>query len=135
MIYSFVKGGIPMKKSYTVFKSILSVFLSLSHCLSVFLINASAGVITIIDEEQKMQYLYTFNDSVNAIKKTRPSFKYRKQSGMNTNDETYYYEIGSKTAAELSEEAEKYLSFIVDAIISAYFSGFVSKIASAPIAV
>lgn len=107
-----------MKKSYTVFKSILSVFLSLSLCLSVFLINASAGVITIIDEEQKMQYLYTFNDSVNAIKKTRPSFKYRKQSGMNTNDETYYYEIGSKTAAELSESAEKYLSVIVDAFFN-----------------
>ncbi len=107
-----------MKRSYTVFKSILSVIISLNLVLSVFLINAYAGVVTIVDDEQKMQYLYTFNDSVNAIKETRPSFKYKKQSGMNTTDETYYYEIGSKTAADLSEEAEKYLSVIVDAFFN-----------------
>ncbi len=107
-----------MKKSYTVIKSILAVALSLAICLSAFIMNAFAGVVTVIDPEQKLQYLYTFNDSVNAIKETRPSFKYKKQAGMNRSDENYYYEIGSKNAAELSDEAYKYLSVIVDAFFN-----------------
>lgn len=107
-----------MKKSYTVIKSILAVALSLMICLSAFLMNVSAGVVTIIDPDQKLQYLYTFNDSVNSIKEIKPSFNYKKQAGMNRSDENYYYEIGSKTASDLSDEAYNYLSVIVDAFFN-----------------
>lgn len=107
-----------MKKSYTVIKSVLSVALAVTVCLSAFMMNVSAGVVTIIDEEQKLQYLYTFNESVNAIKTAKPSFDYKKQAGMNRSDDASYYEIGSKTASELSDEAYNYLSVIVDAFFN-----------------
>lgn len=107
-----------MKKSYTVIKSILAVALAVTISLSAFIMTVSAGVVTIIDEEQKLQYLHTFNESVNAIKSVKPSFNYKKQAGMNRSDDAAYYEIGSKTAAGLSDEAYNYLSVIVDAFFN-----------------
>lgn len=118
MIYSSLKGGILMKKSNTVLKSIFACFLSAVLLMSVFPVMSFAGVTTIIDPEQKLQHLYTFNESVNNIKENKPSFTYKKTAGMNRQDESYYYLIGSKTAAEVSDEANKYLSVIIDAFFN-----------------
>ena len=107
-----------MKKSNTVLKSIFACFLSVLLLMSVFPVMSFAGVITVIDPEQKLQHLYTFNESVNSIKEKKPSFSYKKTAGMNRQDETYYYLIGSKTAAEVSDEANVYLSAIIDAFFN-----------------
>ena len=64
----YLKGGIKMKKSGTLLKSILAVILS---SLMVFSTFGTAFAAQIIDEEQTLQYLYTFNDAVNAIKKEK----------------------------------------------------------------
>ena len=57
-----------MKKSGTLLKSILAVILSSLMVLSTF---GTAFAAQIIDEEQTLQYLNTFNDAVNAIKKEK----------------------------------------------------------------
>lgn len=104
-----------MKRSKPLIKSIFAIVLTLITAMACFPVPASANVVTVTDPEQKLQYLYTFNDSVNAIKEKKPSFKYKKTSGMNQSDEAYDYSISSKTAADLSDEARKYLTVIVDA--------------------
>ncbi|MBE6717305.1 MAG: hypothetical protein E7573_10340 [Ruminococcaceae bacterium] len=104
-----------MKKSNTLLKSIFSLCLTIVMVISVCPVLSSAGVVTVIDPEQKLQYLYTFNDAVNGIKENRPSFKYRKTAGMSSNDDDYYYQVGSNTAADLADEARKYLSVVIDA--------------------
>lgn len=101
-----------MKNYKTVSKSMLSVLLSVVMLLTCF---SSAFAATIIDEEQKLQYLYTFNDGVNAIKEKKPSFKYTKSSGLCKED---YADIDTnlKVASDISDEARKYLSILVDSM-------------------
>ena len=74
-----------MKRSNTLFKSIFSVILSAVLLLSAVL-PVLAAVVT--DEEQKLQYLYTFNNAVNSIKELKPSFSYKKTAGMDRESRT-----------------------------------------------
>lgn len=101
-----------MKKNGTAIKRILSVILSLIMICTCF---SSALAATIIDEEQKLQYLYTFNNGVNSIKKDKPSFKYVKTSGLSKED---YADIDTnlKVASDISDDARKYLSVLVDSM-------------------
>lgn len=99
-------------KHNTVFRKLSALSLALVMLLSLI---PSALAVTVIDEEQKLQYLYTFNDAVNSIKENKPSFKYVRTSGMNKEDDIF---IGSKSAADLSDEAYKYLSVLVDAFFN-----------------
>lgn len=101
-----------MKKSGTLLKSILAVILSSLIIMSAF---STVFAAQIIDEEQTLQYLYTFNDAVNAIKKDKPAFKYQKTAGMSREEDVV---ISSKTASDLSEDARKYLSILVDAFFN-----------------
>ncbi len=82
--------------------------------LSVFV---EAFAKTIVDEDQKLQYLYTFNYGVNGIKERKPSFKYEKTAGMST-EEDADIDLNLKTSADLSEEARRYLSIMVDAFFN-----------------
>ncbi len=109
----YLKGGIKMKKSGTLLKSILAVILSSLMVLSAF---GTAFAAQIIDEEQTLQYLYTFNDAVNAIKKEKPSFTYYKKAEMCKDKDSIV--IGSKTAADISDDARKYLGILVDAFFN-----------------
>lgn len=92
-------------------------------CMSVMLLSAvilfssvvPALAVTVIDEEERLQYLYTFNSAVNGIKEDKPSFKYVKTAGMNTEDDII---IGSTSAADISDDARKYLSVLVDAFFN-----------------
>lgn len=92
-------------------------------CMSVMLLSAvilfssvvPALAVTVIDEDERLQYLYTFNNAVNGIKENKPSFKYVKAAGMNTEDDIF---IGSTSAADISSEARKYLSVLVDAFFN-----------------
>ena len=102
-----------MKKSGTLLKSILAVILSSLMVLSTF---GTAFAAQIIDEEQTLQYLYTFNEAVNAIKTEHPSFTYYKKAEMSKDENNSV--IGSKTASDLSDDARKYLGIIVDAFFN-----------------
>ncbi len=104
-----------MKKSNSLIKSIFTIILAAITVATCFPVAGLAEVITVIDPEKKLQYLYTFNESVNSIKEKRPSFTYKKTSGMNKKDEAYDYQLGSNTPANLSDDASKYLDAIVDA--------------------
>lgn len=114
MIYSFRKGGILMKKSNTLIKSILSIGLVVVMLMTSFV---GAFARTVDDEDEKLQYLYTFNYGVNSIKEKKPSFKYVKNSGISTADEDDI-ELNLKTAGDLSDDARKYLSILVDAFFN-----------------
>lgn len=92
----------------SVFASVLAVTLLVSYVPSVF------GV-TVIDEDERLQYLYTFNEAVNSVKEKKPSFKYVKQAAMNSEDDIF---IGYNSAGDLSSDARKYLSVIVDAFFN-----------------
>lgn len=106
-----------MKKSNTLIKSIFSLFLTVVMVISVCPVFSSAYTI-ILDEDRKVQYLYTFNDAVNGIKEDKPSFKYRKTAGMSSEEDDYYYYVGGKTAEDLADEAKKYLSVVIDACLN-----------------
>lgn len=100
-----------MRKSVTLLKSISAITL----CLVLLMSSVSVGFAAqIIDEEQTLQYLYTFNDAVNAIKEEHPSFNYKKTAGMSKEE----IEVGSKTAADISDDARKYLSVLIDAFFN-----------------
>ena len=101
-----------MTKSVTVLKSISAITL----CLVLLLSSVSTGFAAqIIDEEKTLQYLYTFNDAVNAIKEEHPSFNYKKTAGMSKEEQVV---VGSKTASDISEDARKYLSVLVDSFFN-----------------
>ncbi len=102
-----------MKKSGTLLKSILAVILS---SLMVFSMFGTVFAAQIIDEEQTLQYLNTFNDAVNAIKKEKPSFTYYKKAEMSKDRNNLV--IGSKTAADISDDARKYLGILIDAFFN-----------------
>lgn len=102
-----------MKKSGTLLKSILAVILSSLMVLSTL---GTAFAAQIIDEEQTLQYLNTFNDAVNAIKEEKPSFTYYKKAEMNKDRNNLV--IGSKTAADISDDARKYLGILIDAFFN-----------------
>lgn len=101
-----------MKKSNTLFKSIFSFILSAVLLMST-VSSVLAAVVT--DEEQKLQYLYTFNNAVNSIKELNPSFSYRKTAGMDRDTEVYY---DIKTPGDLSDDALKYLDIFVKAFFN-----------------
>ena len=102
-----------MRKSGTLLKSILAVILS---SLMVFSMFGTVFAAQIIDEEQTLQYLYTFNDAVNAIKTEKPSFNYYKKAEMSKDKNNIV--IGSQSASDLSDDARKYLGIIVDAFFN-----------------
>ena len=101
-----------MKKSNTLSKSILSVLLTAVLLLTT-VSPVFAGVV--IDEEEKLQYLYTFNNAVNSIKELKPSFNYKKTAGMDQDTEVYY---DIKTSGDLSGEALRYLDIFVKAFFN-----------------
>lgn len=101
-------------KRNSVFRKVSAAVLAAVMLLSLAP-SAFAAVVPVIDEEQKLQYLYTFNDAVNSIKEDKPSFKYVRTSGMNKEDDIF---VGSKSASDLSDEAYKYLSVLVDAFFN-----------------
>ncbi len=103
-----------MKKSGSLIKSIFAVCLAVVMTLCVV---TPAFAKVIIDEEQKTQYLYTFNYGVNSIKEKNPSFRYKKTAGIST-EEDADIDLNLKTAAGLSDEARKYLSILVDAFFN-----------------
>lgn len=101
-----------MKKSNTLFKSIFAVILS---CLLMMSTVSSAFAALIVDEEEKLQYLYSFNNAVNGIKENKPSFRYQKTAGMDKDAEVYY---DIKTPGDLSDDALRWL----DVFIKAFFN-------------
>lgn len=103
-----------MKKSNTLIKSIFSVSFAVILVMTSFV---GAFARTVDDEEEKIQYLYTFNYGVNSIKEKKPSFKYEKNAGIST-EEDNDIDLNLKTAAELSDEARQYLSLLVDAFFN-----------------
>lgn len=101
-----------MRKSVTLLKSISVIFL----CFVLLTSTVSVGFAgQIIDEEEKLQYLFAFNDAVNAIKEENPSFLYTRNAGLNKDKEI---EVASKTAADMSEDALKYLEVLIDAFFN-----------------
>lgn len=102
-----------MRKSGTLLKSILAVILS---SLMVFSMFGTVFAAQIIDEEQTLQYLYTFNDAVNAIKTENPSFDYYKKAEMSKDKNDIV--IASQSASDLSDDARKYLGILVDAFFN-----------------
>ena len=103
-----------MKKSGSLIKSIFSVCVTL---VMLFSIAAPAYAKVIVDEDQKVQYLYTFNYGVNSIKENHPSFTYKKMSGIST-EEDADIDMNLQTSTDLSDESRKYLSLIVDAFFN-----------------
>ncbi len=101
-----------MKKSGTLLKSLLAVILSAVIILSAL---STAFAAQVTNKKQVRQYLETFNSSVNAIKKETPAFHYHKEAGISQDEEIT---IVSKNAAELSDEARKYLGILVDAFFN-----------------
>ncbi len=101
-----------MKKSNTLFKSIFSILLS---GLLIITSVSSAFAALVVDEEEKLQYLYTFNNAVNSIKEQKPSFRYEKTAGMDK-DTNVRYDI--KTPGDLSDDALKWL----DVFVKAFFN-------------
>ncbi|MBR3766921.1 MAG: dockerin type I repeat-containing protein [Clostridia bacterium] len=97
-----------MKKSNTVIKSIFAVVLTIAMMAAMF---SSAFAVTISNEELKLQYLTIFNDAVNSIKEKKPSFQYKKTAGISRDENAFNGE-------DMSEEARKYLSAIVDAFFN-----------------
>ncbi len=102
-----------MKKSVTLLKSISAIILSLVLAFSC--VSTGFAQDQIIDEDQKLQYLYTFNDAVNAIKEEKPSFKYKKTAGISKEEQVV---VGSKTASDISDDARKYLSVLIDSFFN-----------------
>lgn len=102
-----------MKKSNTLFKSIISVILSLTVIMTS--VSTAFAATLIVDEEDKLQYLYTFNNAVNAVKKNKPSFKYKKTTGMDKNYEVYY---DIQVPGNLSDDAFRWL----DVFVKAFFN-------------
>lgn len=103
-----------MMKHNSVLRKLSALVLALVMLLS--LIPSAFAAVTVIDEEKKLHYLYTFNDAVNSIKSDKPSFKYIRTSGMNKEDDGIF--VGPKSASDLSDDAYKYLSVLVDAFFN-----------------
>ena len=102
-----------MRKFSNLLKSIISVALAVTLVLSMF--STAFAINTITEEEEILEYLYTFNSSVNSIKTKTPSFKYKKTAGLNKTDDIAF---GSNYGEDIAEEAEKYLTLFVDALFN-----------------
>ena len=101
-----------MRKSEALLKSIISVALAMTFVFSM-VSTAFAG--QVVDEELILEYLYTFNSSVNSIKSDNPSFKYTKTAEINKKDDII---IGTGSSLDISADAEKYLKVLVDAFFN-----------------
>ncbi len=97
-----------MNKSNTLIKRIFAVLLSFLLVLSVL---PTADAVTIIHDEDKLQYLLTFNSAVNSIKEKKPSFSYYKQTGINSTEDI---SVNSSSYSDNPEEIQEFLSIIVN---------------------
>ena len=128
MVYFYLKGGIMMKNNSSILKKLISLCLAAIMIMS---LTAPVFAVKVEDELQKTQFVYMFNDAVNSIKEKKPSFRYEKTAKLNTEEG---YAIGSKSAADLSDDAVKWVNWIVESLVTpdeGLFDGLVANLTDA----
>lgn len=98
-----------------------AIVLTAAMIITALPFSSLAFVDTIVDEEEKLQYLYSFNNSVNAIKKEKPSFIYVKDAKIAEEEDlrtSIDIDYRPQYGSELSEDAAKYLKVLLDSLFN-----------------